>query len=510
MYQYIVYADLNCPFCYALHEQLLRYDLLDKVDWRLIEHAPDTALYNKTSELQAELASEVFIVRSRAPAVEISLPKIRSDSRFATLCVIEARQQDRSKAEHLTTLLYRALWIDSKDIADVSVIFDCLTQAGLSPELDIDESEEALLVQWQKEWQEGGFNGSTPVITSTDGRSLIGLSSTEDLTAFFQGEEVHSQVQPTEFSQALSPQTIAIFCDHSIEKIWPVVAILRKDFNILLPPNLPELKNLLVEDPPDLLLLSTEQQWSDMLSLCHETTANQEELPPPVAMISQESDDQIELDAYNAGAADFLVLSRNPAILQSRIQILMKLKQTQDLLARSARIDGLTQVNNRSEFDRSIETEWRRALRSKRRLNLIMMDIDSFKEFNDFYGHLAGDGCLRTVAQTIKSCVKRAQDMVCRYGGEEFAVILPETDLHGASILAEKLRMAVEALQIEHYRSKSDGIVTISLGVASITPAKGGSPNELIEQADQLLYQAKQNGRNRTCIQSSPAEDDSQ
>lgn len=502
MYQYTVYADLNCPFCYALHEQLHQFGLLKQVDWRLVEHAPDIAIYNSTAESQAELASEVFVVRSRAPDVEVALPKARSDSRFASLCVIEAAIESPEKSIELRRLLYRALWVEGKDIADVSVIYDCLIEAGLAAEVNIEESHEEQLTSWQEAWEHGDFNLRIPVIVAEDGRTSLGLPSPEDLKAFFKGEEITSPEQGRESCPRSEQQTVAIYCDHNIELIWPIISTLRNEYNILLPANLGELRKLLHEDPPDLLLLSTEQQWTEMFELCTEVTLNKEELPLPVAFISAEREDQFELNAYQAGASDFLVLNRSPAVLQSRIKILMQLKQSQDQLARSARVDGLTQVNNRREFERSIETEWRRAQRSKRNLVLIMIDIDHFKTFNDHYGHLAGDGCLRTVAQTIKASAQRAQDMVCRYGGEEFAVILPDTDMEGARLIAERIRAAVADLKIQHAKSDSGNIVTISAGLASISPSQGMTPHELISLADQGLYEAKSKGRNQVAIKS--------
>ncbi|PIE25196.1 MAG: hypothetical protein CSA60_01535 [Neptuniibacter caesariensis] len=500
MTPYIVYADLNCPFCYALHEQLGRYGLLNQVDWRLIEHSPDIAIYNKTAESQAELASEVFVVRSRAPGIDVALPKFRSDSRFATLCIIEAAEKNPEKSIELRRNLYRALWVEGKDIADVSVIYECLKKSGLPTELDITESHENQFADWQTAWEEGEFNLRIPVICAPDGRTSLGLPSPEDLNAFFEGENIVSQDQAQESHPRLEQQTIAIFNENSIETVWPMISVLRNDFNILLPSNRAELTNLLQEDQLDLLLLCTEHQWSEMFRLCQDVTQSKRDFPLPVAFVSTDTDDHREIEAYNAGASDFLVLNRTPALLQSRIKILMQLKQSQDQLARSARVDGLTQVNNRGEFERNIEMEWRRAQRSKRNLSLIMLDIDHFKTFNDGYGHLAGDGCLRTVAQTIKGSIHRVQDMVCRYGGEEFAVILPETDQEGATIIAEKIRKAIASLKIGHKRSTTADTVTISAGVACLNPSKEGSPHELIALADKGLYLAKEQGRNRVKV----------
>lgn len=497
MARYTVYADLNCPFCYALHEQLISFGLMDQVDWRLIEHAPDLDVFNTSAQSQAELASDVFIVRTRAPQVELALPKKRSDSRFASLCVIQAADIDPAKAAHLRHLLYRALWIEGKDIADVSVIYDCLVAAELPAEVDIESEQENKLSFWQESWEQGEYNRRIPVLEAIDGRISLGLPSTEDLLAFFQGEEISSQALPSESNVQLERQTIAIYSDQGIEPVWPLISSLRTEYNILLPATLNELSTLLKEDPPQLLLLSTNEQWPEMLKLCQEVTQLKDDSPLPVALVSNEADDHIELEAYSAGASDFLVLSRSPVILLSRVQILMQLKQSQDQLARSARIDGLTQVNNRREFERSIEMEWRRVQRAKRKIALIMVDIDHFKAFNDFYGHLAGDGCLRTVAKAINNTIQRAHDLVCRYGGEEFAIILPDTDLRGAELLAAKMIQAVSELKIEHKKSETLDVVTISAGIACLSPFHGGSPHDLISQADQALYQAKESGRNQ-------------
>ncbi|WP_286240586.1 diguanylate cyclase [Neptuniibacter halophilus] len=497
MSHYTVYADLNCPFCYALHEQLFQFGMLPQIHWCLVEHAPEIATDHKSAENQAELASEVFIVRSRAPTVDVALPKFRSDSRFATLCIIEAATHDPDKAILLRRLLYRALWVEGKDISDPSVIYQCLTHAGLPAEINLEESHEQQLADWQNDWEKGNYKLLLPVLEAADGRSSIGLPSSEDLLAFFKGEEIGTLQQSPEHIPHLNRQTISIYADHSSEVLWPLISALRHDYDILLPFNLSELRALVHDDPPDLLLLSTEQQWREMTGLCQEFHKNKETPPLPIAFLSQEADDQLEMSAYRSGASDFLLLSRRPEILQARISILLQMKQSLEKLARNARIDGLTQVNNRREFERSIETEWRRAQRVRRHMALLMLDVDHFKAFNDIYGHLAGDGCLRAVAKTIVESTQRAQDSVYRYGGEEFAIILPESDVQGAALIAERIRQAIESLQIRHQGSECNEVVTVSIGISCLNPVDGGNPHDLVDQADKALYQAKSAGRNR-------------
>lgn len=164
--------------------------------------------------------------------------------------------------------------------------------------------------------------------------------------------------------------------------------------------------------------------------------------------------------------------------------------------------DGLTGLANRRHFDRVLYQEWNRLRREGSPLSLLLLDIDYFKQYNDSYGHLAGDFCLQEVAQVLQNIVQRSSDLVARYGGEEFAVILPNTQTSEAVEVAERIREQVEALQIPHRESEVSNYVTMSIGVATLIPIEHLTPQIVIHTADQALYQAKQNGRNSICIAS--------
>jgi len=168
-----------------------------------------------------------------------------------------------------------------------------------------------------------------------------------------------------------------------------------------------------------------------------------------------------------------------------------------ETLHRISTQDGLTGVANRRHFDETFRLEWRRAARSRAPLSLLLLDIDYFKAFNDTAGHQAGDDCLRRVAQTLREAVHRAADLVSRYGGEEFAILLPETDAEHARMVAEHIRERIEALDVPHGASPF-GHVTASLGAATCVPPRDGSgPEEFVRVADDALYDAKRLGRNR-------------
>ena len=178
-------------------------------------------------------------------------------------------------------------------------------------------------------------------------------------------------------------------------------------------------------------------------------------------------------------------------------------KMEEELLALNRKLealtlqDGLTGVANRRLFDQTLKSEWFHALRDRQPLSLIVLDIDHFKQYNDCYGHLMGDECLTKVAQALNKIPLRATDLFARYGGEEFVLLLPKASIESAVEIAEKCRRLVQDLAIPHEESSTGNVVTISVGVASLTPVPDMEPASLFELADRMLYQAKECGRNR-------------
>jgi len=186
--------------------------------------------------------------------------------------------------------------------------------------------------------------------------------------------------------------------------------------------------------------------------------------------------------------------------ITSRRQVEAALEKANRELQRLSVLDDLTQVANRRRFDAAIDEEWQRLSRERASLALIFCDIDYFKLYNDTYGHQAGDDCLRAVADTINANCQRPGDFVARYGGEEFIVTLPNTEVEGAVHLAEDIREAIERLKIPHPQSRVSEYITLSLGVSSVFPSALTTPESLIEAADKALYEAKNQGRNRTVL----------
>ncbi|MEP6485719.1 diguanylate cyclase [Microcoleus vaginatus GB2-A3] len=204
---------------------------------------------------------------------------------------------------------------------------------------------------------------------------------------------------------------------------------------------------------------------------------------------------------------DFLQhLANQVAIAIEQSQLYRKLAIANQKLQQLATTDGLTGIANRRQFDRVLRLEWRRLAREGLPLSLIMLDIDFFKLYNEFYGHLGGDDCLRQVAGAIARGTNRAGDLTARYGGEEFALVLPNTSAQGANVVARKICDGIASLKLPHARSSIGPYVTLSCGIATAIPSAQESPNTLIRSADSALYQAKTEGKNRICHASSNSE----
>jgi len=268
------------------------------------------------------------------------------------------------------------------------------------------------------------------------------------------------------------------------------------------------------QDRPGLVLIDVVMPIMDGYeSARHMRETKADEWVPIIFLSSKEADQDLDR-AIEAGGDDYLVKPVSFVVLNAKIRALQRLESmrtkqlemSRDLasanreLEKLSRQDGLTGIANRRYFDSYLVTEVRRGARERQPLSLILSDVDHFKAFNDCYGHQAGDDCLRRVAAALSSAGRRPADLAARYGGEEFAMVLPGTVLDGAVDVAQAVSRVIEGLAIPHERSAVDRRVTLSQGVVSLTPEKETSSEDLIQRADQALYLAKQQGRNRYVV----------
>jgi diguanylate cyclase (GGDEF)-like protein len=259
------------------------------------------------------------------------------------------------------------------------------------------------------------------------------------------------------------------------------------------------------EQEPDLILLDVVMPGLDGHEVCRRLKADPKTKGIPVIFISGLSDESDEAKGLEIGAIDYITKPFSPPIVRVRVRNHLQLKRYQNMLERLSVIDGLTGIANRRRFDEALDHEWLRSRRQGTTMSLIIIDVDCFKLFNDNYGHAAGDECLKRVANVLAQSLNRPGDLVARYGGEEFVVIMPETDAAGAIVIGETLRRGVLSLGIPHAFCTPAGVVSVSVGGATVIPARHNQgPEELVKLADTRLYEAKHAGRNRIAWTEAP------
>lgn len=248
---------------------------------------------------------------------------------------------------------------------------------------------------------------------------------------------------------------------------------------------------------PDLVLLDIMMPGLDGYEVCRRLKSNPATSAIPVIFVTARFgvDDQIK--GLEAGAIDFITKPAHELIVLGRVRAHVALKRQVDYMREQTLTDPLTGVANRRCFDERLDTEWRRCQRNRAPIALIMIDIDRFKQYNDSYGHVSGDRCLVQVSAAMKATGRRAADLFCRYGGEEFACLLPETGLEPALARAQELARSVERLRIACSSSRAAEVVTVSCGAAALVPDRDVQAEELVRRADAMLYAAKFAGRNR-------------
>jgi diguanylate cyclase (GGDEF)-like protein len=343
------------------------------------------------------------------------------------------------------------------------------------------------------------------------------------------------------------PETNILVVDDNADNLRLLIKILREQGYKVRPASsgavaLQAVQSIL----PDLILLDVMMPDLDGYAVCERLKADERTREIPVIFISALHEVFDKVKAFSLGAVDYIAKPFHPdevfarvnthltirkqhqqiqaqnaafeaqtiAVLELNTQLQEEILDRQKVeaalananqeLQRLASLDGLTRVANRRRFDEYVEQEWKRSAREQSALALILCDIDYFKRYNDTYGHLAGDDCLKQVAQAISQAARRPADLVARYGGEEFVVVLPNTETEGAMHVAQAIQKAIHRLQIPHEHSSVSPYVTVSIGMSFTIPHNATAPEVLLDMADQALYEAKAQGRNTLILKTLP------
>lgn len=289
-----------------------------------------------------------------------------------------------------------------------------------------------------------------------------------------------------------------LIVDDEISNIEIMNAVLEDDYEICFSLSGQQALDTARAAPPDLILLDVLMPGIDGFEVCRQLKEDPVLADIPVIFTTGLGDTDDEIRGLSLGAIDYVTKPIQPAVLQARVSNHVELKRLRDQLASMAVTDALTGLSNRRQMERALKSEVARLTRTGDWLTVVMIDIDFFKQFNDTYGHPAGDRCITMVAAALTRAVKRASDLPARYGGEEFACILPGADPAGAALVAQEIGQHVQSLNIPHEQSQISPFITVSIGVASARCLPDMSPDLWIQQADLQLYKSKQEGRNRT------------
>ncbi len=287
---------------------------------------------------------------------------------------------------------------------------------------------------------------------------------------------------------------------HKLSNCLKLVNCLEQDYSINTLSSEDNVLEYLYNSPvPQLIILDISTNI-DELSICVDIKRDEKFWKIPIIVVATHPNHHIEELALEAGALDFLPLLCSPNF-KLRINNQLKLIKQISILEGLVNIDYLTKIPNRKYFDEQLYSEWNRIGRNKSNepLSILLIDIDNFKQYNDYYGHAAGDLCLQLIAKEMCSSLVRSYDVLARLGGEEFGVILPKTDAVSAKIVAERIRKNVEDLLIPHIKSSIGNIVTVSVGVASYPTDTQDiiEVADLYDVADKNMYKAKLSGRNQ-------------
>lgn len=290
--------------------------------------------------------------------------------------------------------------------------------------------------------------------------------------------------------------------DDQPDNIQQLVQAFAGDYQVFMATSGEQALAVCHSNPPDLVLLDVLMPGLDGFAVCRQLQAQEATAHIPIILVTARPDAGQETHGLGLGAVDFISKPVNPAVVRARVHTHLTLKFQSDLLKKLVLLDGLSGVFNRRYFDQQLTTEWARAARSGLSLSLVLLDVDHFAAYNERHGHQAGDDCLRLIAVTLKSVLRRPADVVARFGGEEFACLLPDTSHEDALALAQEMERRVRQLGLPQGGTQDGGLVSVSVGLGTRVSPHSGQASDLLALAAQQLERAKDSGRGQVCCAS--------
>ncbi|TLX46623.1 hypothetical protein C1E24_13265 [Pseudoalteromonas phenolica] len=482
-----VYADINCPFCFVLHERLKNLDLVNEIEWRLVEHAPSANVQElKYIDI---LNAEFKAVIDKAPDIEIHNPKFMVNTSMLneTLNAVSGCYPD--KALEFRDALYRALWIENLDISDPTILDSLLVKYGVD-EFEFSEQQQVQLLQWQSDWEKGDFGHKVPVLANGAGDSITGLQNESTLLSFFKNEAVQQVDQYSACNLKFNEKVFMLGDSLSSQVVSSYLSHAEYDFYKL------ESQDALLSKAlkQNCALILVEHQADPDFKFCKQFRAMSQSTTP-VIYYSDKLTDEVETQGFAVGVSDMLDVSRQKESLLGRLAMHIRTKHQLDIISGYATHDALTGFYNRREIERVLQRSWQTACRYSTELTVFLIDVDDLKKYNLKYGYAAGDEALMGIANVLSA--GRSEDIVGRFSGEEFVMILHNTPEKELLKIANRIQNNILSRKICYNKDDGNDFVTVSIGIATTLANKAHNYTDLLALADTALNETKTLGRNQ-------------
>lgn len=482
-----VYADINCPFCFVLHERLKKLNLINEIEWRLVEHTPSASVQElKYIDI---LNAEFKAVLDKAPDIEIHNPKFMVNTSMLNETLNAVSGSFPESAFIFRDAIYRALWIESLDVSDPSILDALLVKYGVE-EFEFSEQKQIELKHWQSEWENGEFGLKVPVLSNGAGHLMTGVQNEDALVSFFKNETVPLQDHYSACNLKFNEQVFMI--GHSLSSQVISGYLSHAEYDIHKFDSQSELLNKALKQSSALILV--EHNLDPDFEICKQFRAISQSTTP-IIYYCDKLTDQTEAQGFAVGVSDMLDVSRQKDSLLGRLAMHVRTKHQLDIISGYATHDALTGFYNRRETERVLQRSWQTACRYNTEMTVFLIDVDDLKKYNLKYGYAAGDEALMSISNVLAA--GRSEDIVGRFSGEEFVMILHNTPEKELLKIANRIQSNIMSRKICYNKDDGNDFVTVSIGIATTSANKAHNFTDLLALADAALQETKSLGRNQ-------------